>query len=190
LLSCRALGRGVEHAMAAWLGRRALAEGRRSVEFACRPTERNQPVLDFIADIGGPASGEAATAWQSPAERLAAVVYSPVELEREAPAPAPSPSHAPKLAARTAWDFAGADSERMQAVAQDLCSVERILHAIDARARGTRGGQVELPRAPAGSLEAALADIWARVLGKSQVGLHDNFFDAGGTSLKAVRVVA
>src|SRR5690606_33442845 len=32
--------------------------------------------------------------------------------------------------------------------------------------------------------------IWGQVLGRARVGLHDNFFEIGGTSLKAVQVLA
>lgn len=43
--------------------------------------------------------------------------------------------------------------------------------------------------APRDDAEAALADVFAQVLGVSRVGLDDNFFDLGGHSLKAVQVV-
>jgi FkbH-like protein len=42
LLSCRVLGRGVEHAVLADLGRRAIADGKRFVELAYRPTPRTR----------------------------------------------------------------------------------------------------------------------------------------------------
>ena len=40
------------------------------------------------------------------------------------------------------------------------------------------------------SMETAIAQIWADVLGLARVGRHDNFFDLGGHSLKAMRVTA
>lgn len=43
--------------------------------------------------------------------------------------------------------------------------------------------------APRDALEQALADIWAEILALSSIGIHDNFFDLGGDSLKAARVV-
>lgn len=44
--------------------------------------------------------------------------------------------------------------------------------------------------APRFSTEAKLAKIWADVLGIDRVGIHDNFFDLGGHSLAASRVVS
>jgi hypothetical protein len=38
--------------------------------------------------------------------------------------------------------------------------------------------------------EAKLARIWSEVLGTSRVGVFDNFFDLGGQSLLATRVVS
>jgi acyl-coenzyme A synthetase/AMP-(fatty) acid ligase len=43
---------------------------------------------------------------------------------------------------------------------------------------------------PDTSEEAAVAAIWAEVLGVSRVGLHDNFFALGGHSLLATQIIA
>ena len=44
--------------------------------------------------------------------------------------------------------------------------------------------------APRRPLEAALAEIWAEVLGCARVGVKENFFDLGGHSLLLVKVQA
>lgn len=54
-----------------------------------------------------------------------------------------------------------------------------------ARKRGEE--QLELPRTP---VEEVIASIWATILGVEQIGIHDNFFDLGGHSLKATRVMS
>ena len=45
-------------------------------------------------------------------------------------------------------------------------------------------------RAPAGAVEEILAGIYAQVLGVERVGVDDSFFDLGGDSLSAMRVIA
>jgi amino acid adenylation domain-containing protein len=42
------------------------------------------------------------------------------------------------------------------------------------------------PRTP---IEKALAEIWCKVLGLKQVGVRDNFFDLGGHSFRAMRLI-
>jgi acyl carrier protein len=44
--------------------------------------------------------------------------------------------------------------------------------------------------APRSHTERRLAEIWAEVLDLDSVGVYDNFFDLGGHSLAATRVVA
>lgn len=44
--------------------------------------------------------------------------------------------------------------------------------------------------APSNPTEKTLAEIWCGVLGLSQVGIEDNFFDLGGTSLLGIQLVA
>jgi FkbH-like protein len=52
LLSCRALGRRVEHRMLSYLGRIAQQEGRKKVRIHFVPTAKNKPARDFLESIG------------------------------------------------------------------------------------------------------------------------------------------
>jgi FkbH-like protein len=51
LLSCRAMGRHVEHRMLAKLGAIALERGLEGIEISFRPTAKNQPALDFLESV-------------------------------------------------------------------------------------------------------------------------------------------
>ncbi|WP_051466578.1 non-ribosomal peptide synthetase [Actinomadura oligospora] len=46
------------------------------------------------------------------------------------------------------------------------------------------------PTAPRTPAERVLADIWADLLGLSEVGVHDNFFELGGDSIMSIQAVA
>jgi amino acid adenylation domain-containing protein len=43
--------------------------------------------------------------------------------------------------------------------------------------------------APSDEIEEALAEVWTGVLGLDRVGIHDNFFEVGGHSLRAIQLV-
>src|SRR6185503_21388669 len=52
LLSCRVLGKGVEHRMLARLGEIARAQNLGWVHVQFRPSPKNKPALDFLESIG------------------------------------------------------------------------------------------------------------------------------------------
>jgi len=194
LLSCRVLGRGVEHAIVAELGQRALKEGKAFVEFAYRQTEKNLPALEFMTSIGAGCRNEAGTCWTFPAERLAGVEYSPgddpgeeVPTGQEPTAPS-SPNG---LAPHSAFAVDGADrSECLQRIGEDLYDVGRVARAVEEYRLGKAPPPVAADVLPGSALETALANIWRKVLGRPHLGVNDNFFEAGGTSLRAVQVIA
>ena len=62
----------------------------------------------------------------------------------------------------------------------------RALPAPDA----VRPEQEEIFVAPRTATEEVLASIWTEVLGFERLGIHDNFFDLGGHSLAATRIVS
>jgi tyrocidine synthetase III len=48
----------------------------------------------------------------------------------------------------------------------------------------------QLVAEPGTFLERSLLQIWKKILGKENIGIHHNFFEQGGHSLKAVRLIA
>ena len=54
-------------------------------------------------------------------------------------------------------------------------------------ARQEEGDAYVAPRTP---VEEVVAGIWAKVLGVARVGIHDNFYDLGGHSLQAAKIMA
>ncbi len=190
LLSCRVLGRGVEHAIVSQLGERAVKDGKQLVEFTYRLTEKNLPALEFITSIGDRYRNEAGTSWSFPAEILANVKYdpaarAPIAVETQATPGAEMPTLRPALA------FGVADrSGRLQRIGESLYDVDRIAKAIEENRVKAQPLDARADVTPSSTLEAALAKIWRKVLGRPRIGMSDNFFEAGGTSLRAVQVIA
>lgn len=67
LLSCRALGRGIEQRVLSALAEIAQGVGAWQLEFAYRPTKRNAPVRMFLAEIG---ASQGPQDWTLGVERL------------------------------------------------------------------------------------------------------------------------
>ncbi len=86
LLSCRALGRGVEHRMVARLGEIALERGLETVEIPFVPGQRNRPAALFLESLCAPDGGGV---FRLAAASAAAVKYRPMETGWQAEAPAP-----------------------------------------------------------------------------------------------------
>ena len=81
LLSCRVLGRGVEHHMAAEIGRLALEMGLKDVHFQVTTTKRNAPARNFLESISegnNKSSGEDLLESQLSAESLATLRFDPM----------------------------------------------------------------------------------------------------------------
>jgi FkbH-like protein len=185
LLSCRALGRGVEHRMIARLGEIARAQGLDRVEVPYIPTAKNRPALEFLekagADFKRPLDDRSGWLFKFPAEYAATLTFNPATAQTTSPNGRTAPSvDQPAMNAQQ-------KSARMRRIATELYDAGQVLEAIQAnkRARPEIAAAFVPPRTP---IEERLTDIWAQVLGVERVGIHDNFFDLGGHSLLMVQI--
>jgi FkbH-like protein len=188
LLSCRALGRGVEHRMLCELGRIAARRHAAYVDVRFRPTERNRPALDFLngrkADSVQP-DGEDIVFRFSAAAAAATVLDPDVPAER--PGGAPSPPSRPAWAATPC----AGRSELLARIATGLTDVARIVKDIESKKRSlAAAGLAPDGVPPATHTERVLYRIWTGLLGTEAISVHHNFFDLGGHSLLATQVLS
>lgn len=186
LLSCRVLGRGVEHAMMRELGGLARARGLSSVVASFIPTKKNLPARQFLDGLASEGREEAAqgTRYRFSAERLAALHPgdgAPVALPVE---------EAPQVANGVGGPALDEQkSARWNRLAREFDAPEKVLAALERANRRDRASAAP-PASPRTAIERQLATIWADALGVAQVGIHDDYFDLGGTSLLAVAIFA
>jgi len=187
LLSCRALGRGVEYQMTADCGRLALERNVSNVVFPFSPSSRNQPARSFLSGlIGDTDATSSRTQYRIPAKRAATVkpMYTAAlpNLEfqripsRESSMVTTSSSHSDNTAAL------------YKLIAEHYQTARSVLHA-------ARGMTPELlstagTPAPSPSVEQTVSQMWSELLGRSIPSLDSDFFDLGGDSLKAIRVLS
>jgi FkbH-like protein len=176
VLSCRVLGRGVEHRLLGWLGEEAVRRGLEAVRVDLALTAKNRPAQDFLHSVG--AAVERATpsgfTYNFRAADLCGLEWRPPA--EKAPAPIPSNGR-PAAKKRRFVEYAR--------IANELSRPTQILEAM-------RRESLDVHGAEAGSMneiEQRLAEIWADLLQRPVVSPADNFFDLGGHSLLAVLLV-
>ncbi|MBB5351502.1 amino acid adenylation domain-containing protein/FkbH-like protein [Haloferula luteola] len=172
LLSCRALGKGVEQRMLRYLGDFARELQLEEIAIWFSDSGRNQPVREFLEGLPG--------RWEDELRIIPAALARQCSLVPSA------------LAGTTTQAVVGepvTDAECVAMIAHQLRTAEAI---------GSWMAEPMRPRPeiseryvdPVGFVEERIAAIWAGVLNVEKVGRHDRFVDLGGNSLQLVRVHA
>ncbi|SCL60071.1 AMP-binding enzyme C-terminal domain-containing protein [Micromonospora eburnea] len=63
-------------------------------------------------------------------------------------------------------------------------------HKVDVNALPEVTVELDMDGAPGDDLERDLAGFWGQILHRDEVGVHNDFFQLGGNSLQAMRVIA
>ncbi|MDB4916313.1 MAG: hypothetical protein JWM95_3957 [Gemmatimonadetes bacterium] len=182
MLSCRTLGRGVEHHILRHLGEQAVSRGLAFVDMPFTPTAKNAPARTFLESIGAPyrsADGE------SSVFHVPAAVASQVSYQPDAAVTLIPESDGKKKAA-AATPHITTPYVRIATDLRDPETIARLSPHISAPAVTRTLAEGDLPKT---GLERELAEMWAEMLGLPEVGAHDNFFEMGGTSLLAAQLL-
>jgi FkbH-like protein/FkbM family methyltransferase len=194
LLSCRVLGRGVEHEILAQFGSLALKEGKQWVTLHYQPSKKNLPAWEFIRRIGAKFmhQTDGVTLIKFPAANLAGLRYDPeVNLADSGPSRENVPEASSTAPGSTVAIASIGESHQFQRITEELNTAKAICFAAEAfRLRLAGGVGMATPDELPDTLAGNILRIWQRAIGNPRIGIHDNFVDVGGTSLKAVQIVA
>jgi len=169
LLSCRVLGRGVEHRVMAALAEEAIGRGLAFVVARLEPTTKNQPARDFLQAVG--AGHLVDGVYRFPADELRGLKPHAAVLASVQQAPqkrTPTQTH---------------KRPDYESIALHLATPAQIYEALH---HVNSSGHEEEPMT---ELESRLAAIWCDLLKLPSVPLSGNFFDLGGHSLLAVSLI-
>jgi FkbH-like protein/FkbM family methyltransferase len=183
LLSCRALGRGVEQRMLAEVARRGEACGANTLELPFVASDRNQPMKDFLSAAGARFDADSGRYFIDcgAAQRVPAKPASSYNGNAYDPPPS-------KLAASPG--YAGWTAAKAVRVASELSTVEQIQSAISAWRRSGSQREESASSNVADPLRRRLCEIFAAVLHQPSIAPDDDFYSAGGSSLQLVQAVS
>ena len=187
LLSCRVLGRGVEHAMLRRVGEIARDLNLPEVLLLHILTARNVPARAFADNVASAfaVSADGGKVYRMPVSHVLGIVHAPgrdpVEIVEARRADE-------KKAIGSASADASGRSERYARLAR-LDSGRTVIEQMSARPRRARtiAGEAAAPTTP---LEEQLLQLWKELLEIDGIGVDDDYFSLGGTSLLSVRLFA
>lgn len=194
LLSCRVLGRGVEHDMIRYLAKYAEDHSLTWIKLNGIPTKKNRPALDFLESIAGQYQQPADNGYcfQLPVQQAAAIAQigepsQPASLKE----PVAKDDSLVEVAAELVLpEPQTSKSQLLGRIAAELYEPKAILAAIQSQRQEAHLSGKRAFVLPRTSTENDLSALWTQLLGIHPIGLTDNYFELGGTSLQAVELFA
>lgn len=182
LLSCRVLGKGVEHAMIQFLGREAQTRSIKELHLQFIATEKNVPIANFYKIITANNWNAEVNAFLLPSSAAANLKMDFNKTGQASPTQ-DNQQAAPKLIKQDIFSR----------IPNELTTIEKIEAAI---ASAHKSAPVNLSLmgsstpVPAGKIEQQLLVVYSNVLKHERVNVDASFFDMGGSSLLLVKLAS
>jgi len=191
LLSCRVLGRGVEHAMLRRLGEAAAERDLASVDLPFISTPKNEPARAFADSVAAAYAIEERNRvlYKIPVAFACGIAHRPGHDPEAVIKARKSEEKKSSASSSSASPSAANPSERYAKLAREFVSGGAVLDAVRAASLHARtlSGHLE---EPVGDIEHKLASLWRELLNVDRLGVEDDYFALGGTSLLAARMFA
>lgn len=193
-LSCRTLGRGVEHRCLSFIGDHALGTGCQTVEFTVHVTARNKPLqLFFQSTLSAYQSiNDSMMIFRVPCFELHQITFNPEEYSRlslyknQKFKPMPSASNrfclSDSILKKIALEYSKADT--LHQLILSMRKMKRLSTEVVEKVQACPS-----QRSIDSSIEEVLHQIWSDSLGKESINVNQNFFDAGGNSIMLPHII-
>jgi FkbH-like protein len=188
LLSCRVLGKGVEHSLISFLGERATKTKSEFLSLNFRKTVKNMPSENFIkinfGDLPNIIENEVLII-NIPCERARDFKFNPEgiisEIKTEEEGKTNTQTFANEYSYRDRNDFYYMIFNKFLSLENIISEMNKI--SIKLHMKGSVS-TVDLKE-----IEKAVLNIWQQVLKRNDFGTNDNFFDIGGHSVLIPQIV-
>ncbi|HEY6349896.1 MAG TPA: HAD-IIIC family phosphatase [Candidatus Angelobacter sp.] len=182
-LSCRVLGRGVEHRILSELGRIAHSASLARVRIHYNESPRNQPFRRFLEQLPGGME-------RSTSGSCVFILTAQDALQaRLIPDDNPTEAAPESISIPRSRDITMRSLATLARLPHELSTVAQILGRINLSSSTRRQPRIAGAfAAPRDSLEKTIAAEWSAILRMDKVGRNDNFFELGGNSLALVQL--
>ena len=187
MLSCRVLGRGVEHNMLKSVGDAARVHGSDTVHIKFAETGKNLPARNFLQAVSEGFSGNIPltdAGYVMPCDYLCGLTYDPDNQK----------SGKPRDNGQVKISASKAPGEHQSQIFEQIAKELHQPSKIEELLRAKKDSTARKPPASSAATERdplqQITEIWENVLDGEAIGPDEHFFDAGGTSLKAVEVLS
>jgi FkbH-like protein len=185
LLSCRALGRGVEHKMLAQVGAMALERGLGYVDLRYSETPKNRPALEFAQQLKVEETKDSRQdrVFRIPASLAASLTFDVSDQSANPLGPVKEDLTKP---GRMSHAIHQPGHTFLHQIATELFDAQQILAAVSAEKERLRPVTAPAPVAAHDQVESKLKTIWESILRVRPIGVDDDYFELGGDSFLAV----
>lgn len=194
-LSCRALGRGVEHRCISFIGDYASKNGCSYVRVSVNPTSRNKPFQLFLQDTIFKyqfSSGPQQIIYEVPSRVLEQIAFNPEVTTSHQVIGSEQDNAINSVSSRFCLSTHILDKiarcfSTAEALHQQILSMRK--SKCKSTETGTENKLCNADKSAETPIERVITRIWSESLGREAISVHQNFFDAGGNSLMLPHIV-